>query len=289
MTLKLRNTLTTEPPSCVRTIKMDASSRSHEHPPLSAAAVSNSAPAQHQASPSELDIFRLALQIEMEARTRLEAENFALQRELAAFRARPFTPSTESNASEHVEVEQQHNDPPTPLSIPHQITEENELLKAEILKLKAVLKVKEKQIAKLEKEKKIKEPLYQVGVHVRLASLEKAKEAVITHYNADPAILEKRNIAIHEGNWTADVSLFLPMIISFRYWDWTPDNPALRERLEAIEEVVTGILDRDDSQDRHLYDSEQEEDSFDLGLPDDTVHEAEDGTPQGLFGLDFDE
>ncbi|PVH73550.1 hypothetical protein DL98DRAFT_538267 [Cadophora sp. DSE1049] len=174
----------------------------------------------------------------MEGRTRVEAENVALQRELAAFRATPFTPSTESNTLEHREVEQQQNYPLAPSSIPHQITEENERLKAEILKLKNSLKVKEKQIAKLEKDRDVKEPLYQVGVDVRLACLEKAKEAVIAHYNADPDIIKKRNAAVHEGNWKADVSLFLLQIISCRYWYWPPG-----EKIPyAVWEKIYGIL-----------------------------------------------
>ncbi|KAG4427923.1 hypothetical protein IFR05_016594 [Cadophora sp. M221] len=102
-----------------------------------------------------------------------------------------------------------------------QFTEQNERLKAKTLKLKDMLTIEEKQIAKLEEDRDIKEPLSQVGVHVRLASLEKAKEAMIRHYRADRTAIEKRNAAVHEGNWKAEISPFYLKLVSCRSWSYS--------------------------------------------------------------------
>ncbi|KAL2074926.1 hypothetical protein VTL71DRAFT_8706 [Oculimacula yallundae] len=84
---------------------------------------------------------------------------------------------------------------------------EMQQLETEVLGLKEKLVTKSKAIDKLEEDLAFKEPLFQVGVSVRLGCLEKAKELRWEDYSADVAIMEKRNIAAHEGDWKADAAL----------------------------------------------------------------------------------
>ena len=207
----------------------------------------------------------------MQGRTRAEAEVMDLQRELAALRTRSFTPSTEGSEDGQVEEQQivrditfRHwrkvltmvQDDLSPNAPDDQVTEENERLKAELVALKATLKGAEKRMAKLEKERDLKEPLYQVGVNVRLGCLEKAKEALLPRYTADSGVIERRNAAAHEGNFRADLSLLMLDVISlgaelqvntFPYALWTEVYGILPSSYESSLSLPLTIIDAMDN------------------------------------------
>ncbi|CZT49716.1 uncharacterized protein RSE6_10599 [Rhynchosporium secalis] len=70
------------------------------------------------------------------------------------------------------------------------------------------LETKVVAVPELKEEIALKKPLFQVGVDIRKGCLEKSRVAEYNGYTAEKDIIEKRNIAAHEGNWIADATLY---------------------------------------------------------------------------------
>jgi hypothetical protein len=75
------------------------------------------------------------------------------------------------------------------------------------------LKAAMTKIERLEKEKKDREPLYEVGKNIRSRFLEQARETILCddRRSLDVAIIEQGNVAAHSGNSAADAALVFQM------------------------------------------------------------------------------
>jgi hypothetical protein len=71
------------------------------------------------------------------------------------------------------------------------------------------LKIANAKIERLEKERKDREPLYEVGKNIRARFLQQARETILwdDRSNLDMAIIEQGNGAAHSGNSAADAAL----------------------------------------------------------------------------------
>ncbi|CZS99693.1 uncharacterized protein RAG0_08007 [Rhynchosporium agropyri] len=101
-------------------------------------------------------------------------------------------------------------------------------LEVKILDLCEELETKVVAVPELKEEIALKKPLFQVGVDIRKGCLEKSRVAEYNGYTADKDIIEKRNIAAHEGNWIADASLYHFGYISLESFDRESDLFNLR-------------------------------------------------------------
>ncbi|KAG4431374.1 hypothetical protein IFR05_013134 [Cadophora sp. M221] len=103
---------------------------------------------------------------------------------------------------------------------------------AEITELKTKLEEQNARIAELERESELKEPLFQVGVDVRVGCLELAAKAHWNSFNFNEENINNRNIAAHEGNWKADSALITLGYIDLEvFYDETEDPQNLWEYL----------------------------------------------------------